>query len=171
MLVMDIISLGGPLPQLTWAWEVETGILSGSFMPEANGIGIGGPVQVSGEDGALMLLNFIDGLFSGIDLVICPALENLPILQAPSSAETGRVIVDQRRYKQTDIPVEQDAGIRIHTDPEESTWHLTFAGIHATSVVRVADRMLVELDQTRQFAGLWLEEVPPMPNSVWPPFD
>jgi hypothetical protein len=43
-------------------------------------------------------------------------------------------------------------------------FHLRVGRQRAATVVRVADRLLVEVDKNSRLAGLWFLDVPPFPN-------
>jgi hypothetical protein len=52
----------------------------------------------------------------------------------------------------------------VEKNANESVFHIRVGRGKVTSVVRVADHLLVEVDKQSRLAGLWLLEVPPFPN-------
>ena len=59
--------------------------------------------------------------------------------------------------------VEVDTALAIDTNASESVFHVRLGPARQTRVVRVADSLLVEVDEQEELAGLWLLDVPPFP--------
>jgi hypothetical protein len=57
-----------------------------------------------------------------------------------------------------------DTAIDVEKNETESVFHIRVGRTRATTVVRVGDHLLVEVDKQSRLAGLWLLEVPPFPN-------
>jgi hypothetical protein len=60
--------------------------------------------------------------------------------------------------------VEVDTALTIEKNGTESLFHLCVGRTRPVTVVRVADRLLVEVDKQARLAGLWFLDVPPFPN-------
>ncbi len=60
--------------------------------------------------------------------------------------------------------VEVDASLTVEKNAAESVFHLRVGRTRAVKVVRVGDRLLLEVDKHSRLAGLWFLDVPPFPN-------
>jgi hypothetical protein len=60
--------------------------------------------------------------------------------------------------------LEVDTALTVETNAAESVFHVRVGRSRAATVVRVADRLLVEVDKQARIAGLWFVDVPPFPN-------
>jgi len=153
--------LEGALPTVEWRWDVETDILSGSFRRVVGGSGLEGSVELSDEEGSVVVLDVAGGVLCGLDVVVWPEVDTVPGLTFPAGARTGRVVVPGRPALQGVSAVEVDTVLTVSATPDERTVHLRIGSRREVEVVRVADHLLVELDHKRRLAGFWLTEVPP----------
>lgn len=153
--------LDGTLPTVEWRWDVETDILSGGFRRAVGGSGLEGSVELSDDEGSVVVLDVAGGVLCGLDVVVWPEVDTVPGLSPPSGARTGRVVVPGRPARQGVSAVEVDTTLTISATPDERTVHLRIGSRREVEVVRVADHLLVELDHKRRLAGFWLTEVPP----------
>ena len=60
--------------------------------------------------------------------------------------------------------LEVDTALTVEKNPAESVFHVRAGRSRVVTVVRVADRLLVEVDKQGRIAGLWFLDVPPFPN-------
>lgn len=153
--------LEGTLPTVAWRWDVETDILSGGFR---HGIGKGGQeasVELSDDEGSVVVLDVAGGVLCGLDVVVWPEVDTVPGLAPPSGARPGRVVLPSKAARQAVSAVEVDTTLSVSATPDEKIVHLRIGGRREVEVVRVADHLLVELDHKRRLAGFWLTEVPP----------
>src|SRR5206468_12469376 len=60
--------------------------------------------------------------------------------------------------------VEVDTALTVEKNQQESVFHLRVGRTRPATVVRVADRLLVELDKQSRLVGLWFLDVPPFPT-------
>ncbi|HEX5385276.1 MAG TPA: hypothetical protein VFW66_01100 [Gemmatimonadales bacterium] len=155
--------LTGALPTLTWRWDPETDILSGSFKGTRSAGGLTGTVELADEQGSVAVLDVNNGVVCGLDVVVWPEVTTVIELKLPATLTDGRVVLPQRPSRPGVASVEVDAALSIATDPSESIFHLTVGPRREVDVVRVADRLLVEVDRVGDLAGFWLVEVPPFP--------
>jgi len=153
--------LEGKLPTVEWRWDVETDILSGGFRALVGGGGQEGSVELSDEEGSVLVLDVVDGVLCGLDVVVWPEVDTVPGLAPPDSARAGRVLLPGKATRQSVSAVEVDTTLSVSATPDEKIVHLRIGGRREVEVVRVADRLLVELDHKRRLAGFWLTEVPP----------
>jgi hypothetical protein len=153
--------LEGKLPAVEWRWDIETDILSGGFRSAVGSGGREGTVELSDEEGSVLVLDVLDGVLCGLDVVVWPEVDTVPGLAPPDGARAGRVLLPSKASRQTVSAVEVDTTLSVSATPDEKIVHLRIGGRREVEVVRVADHLLVELDHKRRLAGFWLTEVPP----------
>lgn len=153
--------LEGALPTVEWRWDTETDILSGGFRTRPQGSGLDGSVELTDEEGSVVVLDVAGGVLCGLDVVVWPEVDTVPGLAPPATPRTGRVLVPGRPARQGVSAVEVDTTLSVSATPDERTVHIRIGTRRDVEVVRVADRFLVELDHGRRLAGFWLTEVPP----------
>ena len=163
-LELHVLPLNGPLPSMTWRWDAETDILSGGFVVDLMGTGYTGTVELDDEDGSIIVLDIAGGALCGLDIVVCPDITVLPGLAVPAEARNGRLVASSRAPQHDVTAMEYDTTLAIVADPDERTWHLRIGTRRPVEPIRIADRFVIELDATQRLAGLWLEQVPPMPD-------
>ena len=153
--------LEGRLPTVEWRWDVETDILSGGFRAALGDGGQEGSVELSDEEGSVVVLDVAGGVLCGLDVVVWPEVDTVPGLAPPAGARSGRVVLPSQSGWQLESAVEVDTTLSVSATPDEKVVHLRIGGRRDVEVVRVADHLLVELDHKRRLAGFWLTEVPP----------
>lgn len=161
MLPTKVIPGATVFPRISWRWETETDILSGSY--RSAGIGESAEsVELSSADGAVSVLDVVGNELCGVDIVIWPDVETVSGLQAPAPTMAGRVTLD---------PVDDDTARQLETelaievDPAEQTFHLRVGSERMVTVIQVADHLLIEVDSDEVFAGMWMTGVPPFPGN------
>jgi hypothetical protein len=85
-------------------------------------------------------------------------------LEPPEPSKDGQVTFPDRRSQPGVAAVEVDTPLTVDKNQTESVFHIRVGRQRATTVIRVADHLLVELDKQSRIAGLWLLDVPPFPN-------
>ena len=88
--------LEGALPGVAWRWDPETDILSGGFRAIAGGRGLEGSVELSDDEGSVIVLDVAGGVVCGLDVVVWPEVDSVPGLAPPAAARLGRVVVPGR---------------------------------------------------------------------------
>lgn len=160
---VHVLPAGGALPSLTWRWDAETEILSGGFRPETGQAGYTGTIELNDEEGSIAVLDIVGGVFCGLDMVVWPELVVLDGLAAPAGGRDGTLVVPSRTGRRGIAALEFDTTLSVSTDPVERTFHLRIGTRRPVEPVRVADKLLVEVDASHRLAGFWLEQVPPPP--------
>lgn len=163
-LEIHVLKGGGTLPALDWQWDAETGILSGAFMPGVMQTGYTGTVEMTDEEGSTVLLDIGGGVLCGVDMVVWPEVTTLPGLAAPVEARIAQVVIPGRAPRRGAAAMEFDTTISMAADPEERVYHLRVGTRRPVEPIRVADKLLVEVDAANRLAGLWLDGVPPRPD-------
>ena len=78
--------LEGRLPTVEWRWDVETDILSGGFRAALGDGGQEGSVELSDEEGSVVVLDVAGGVLCGLDVVVWPEVDTVPGLAPPAGA-------------------------------------------------------------------------------------
>ena len=154
--------LEGALPAISWRWDPETDILSGTFRSSGNSR-LDGTIELTDAEGAIAVLDVADGAVAGLDVVVWPEVTSSRSLALPSMVESGRVVLRGPRADRT-TSVEIEAVLTIRTNPGESIYHLKLGALPAARAIRVADQLLIELDAEDGLVGCWLLGVPPFPS-------
>jgi hypothetical protein len=159
-----IVDRNGTTPKAAYRWDAETDILSG----EVKGVGsesggLTGSVELEGNDGSFILLDVHNGSIRGVEVVVWPDVRTVATLQVPSEVKDGDVTLPTRRSQPSVAAVEVDAAITIETNTAESVFHVRVGAARRLDVIRVADGLLVEVDDKNELAGLWLTGVPTFP--------
>lgn len=157
--------LDGKLPKVTYRWDPETDILTVACKPVAKASGMNGTIDLEGADGAFVVLDVAGGLLHGLDVVTWPEeVKTVETLTPPAAQREARVMFPQRKSQPGVAAVEVDTAIGVEKNPAESVFHIRVGRARAATPVRVADHLLVEVDDKDRLAGLWLLEVPPFPD-------
>ena len=153
----------GPLPALRWTWDAETDILSGSF-PISHTTGYTGPVELSDDDGSIIVVDVAGGVVCGVDVAVWPEVVTVPDLALPAEVASGQALVPTRPSRTSVGTLEVDTTLSMAVSPDGSTYHLRIGSRRLVDVVRIADHLLVEVDRRNRLAGFWATRVPPRPD-------
>lgn len=157
--------LEGKLPKVSYRWDPETDILSAACKGVPKASGMDGSVDLEGSDGSFVLLDVAGGLLRGLDVVTWPDdIRTVDGLTAPAGAQDARVLFPSRRSQPSVAAVEVDTALTVEKNPAESVFHIRVGRSRPTSIARIADLLLVEVDKQSHLAGIWLLDVPPFPN-------
>jgi len=164
-LAAKTIERKGKAPRVAYRWDPETDILTGSVKGggREREDGLTGSVELEGSDGSFILLDVAGGAIRGVEVVVWPDVRTVQGLQAPAEATEADVVLPTRRSQQGIAAVEVDAPLTIETNPAESVFRVRVGPSRKVEVLRVADGLLVEIDEQQELAGLWLVGVPPFP--------
>ena len=159
-----IVERKGKLPRISYRWDPETDILTGAVKgADKAGAGLTGSVELEGSDGSFILLDVSGGAICGVEVVVWPDVRTSPALREPPDVKDGDVVLPTRRSQPTVAAVEVDTALTIETNAAESIFHVRVGPARRIELVRVADGLLVEVDEQNELAGLWLTTVPPFP--------
>jgi len=157
--------LGGKLPKVSYHWDPETDILSVACKGAAKAEGLDGTVDLEGADGSFVVIDVAGGRLRGVDIVTWPDdVRMVAELATPAATKDGRLLFPSRRSQSGVAAVEVDTALAVEKNESESVFHLRVGRARPVTVVRVADRLLVEVDKQGRIAGLWFLDVPPFPN-------
>ena len=159
-----VVEREGKVPRVSYRWDAETDILTGAVKGiEKGGAGLTGSVELEGSDGSFILLDVAGGAICGVEVVVWPDVRTVQTLQPPANVKEGEVVLPTRRSQPSVAAVEVDTALTIETNAAESVFHVRVGPARHLEVVRVADGLLVEVDEQSELAGLWLTNVPPFP--------
>lgn len=157
--------LDGKLPKVSYRWDPETDILSVACKGAGRASGLNGTVDLEGSDGSFVLIDVAGGCLRGVDVVAWPDdIRTLDTIVVPPASRDARVVFPNRKSQSGVAAVELDTALTVEKNQEESIFHIRVGRARPAAVVRVADRLLVEMDKHAGLAGLWLLDVPPFPN-------
>jgi hypothetical protein len=149
-----------PLAPVAYRWDADTGILAVRVQrpfPE----GPASQIVLAGRDGAWIVLELHGGALSAVDVVVWPAIREVPRLVPPVTEPvpvTWPAASGVSAVRALSVPLVADVG------DEGRVVRLRMAGRPVARTVRVANGLCVDLDRAGQFAGLWLLDVPPCPE-------
>jgi hypothetical protein len=159
-----VVERSGRVPHISYRWDPETDILTGAIKSGAKkAAGLTGSVELEGSDGSFILLDVAGGAIHGVEVVVWPDVRTSAGLAPPQEVRSGDVLLPTRRSQPSVAAVEVDTALAIETNPAESVFHVRLGPTRPTTAVRVADGLLVEVDEQEELAGLWLLDVPPFP--------
>jgi hypothetical protein len=157
--------LGGKLPKVSYHWDPETDILSVSCKGVAAARGLNGTVDLEGSDGSFVVIDVAGGCLRGVDVVTWPDdIRTVDRLAVPESSREGRIVFPSGKSQSGVAAVEVDTALTLEKNQAETIFHIRVGRSRPVAVVRVADRLLIEVDKSSRLAGLWLLDVPPFPN-------
>jgi hypothetical protein len=158
-----VVERTGRVPHISYKWDAETDILTGAIKSgRKKAGGLTGSVELEGSDGSFILLDVAGGAICGVEVVVWPDVRTAA-LAVPSQVEEGDVVLPTRRSQPSVAAVEVDTALAIETNAAESVFHVRLGPSRHAKAVRVADGLLVEVDEHEELAGLWLTDVPPFP--------
>jgi len=157
--------LDGKLPKVSYHWDPETDILSVACKGGGKASGLNGTVDLEGRDGSFVVIDVAGGCLRGVDVVTWPEdIRTVELLPIPEPSKEGSVTFPSRKSQPGVAAVEVDTALTVEKNHQESVFHLRVGRTRPATVVRVADRLLVEVDKQSRLVGLWFLDVPPFPN-------
>ena len=158
-----VVERSGRVPHISYKWDAETDILTGSIKSgRKKPGGLTGSVELEGSDGSFILLDVAGGTICGVEVVVWPDVRTAS-LTVPAQVDEGDVTLPTRRSQPSVAAVEVETVLAIETNAAESLFHVRLGPARKARAVRVADGLLVEVDEQEELAGLWLLDVPPFP--------
>jgi len=126
-----------------------------------------GAIEVEGKDGSWLSLELVRGRIAGVQVAVWPTVRRRPALTPPTAPACAAYAVSDRATR-ADRPValELSARVAAETDGSERVFHFVFGPPRATERARIARDIVLEVDERRRLAGLWLLNVPPFPHDT-----
>ncbi len=167
-LAAKVVERKGKAPRISYRWDAETDILTGAVKgaarDEGKDAGLTGSVELEGVDGSFVLLDIAGGSIRGVEVVVWPDVRTVSALAPPAEVADADVLLPNRRSQPSVAAIEVDAPLTIETNGAETVFRVRVGVSRKVEVVRVAEGLLVELDEKHELAGLWLVGVPPFPS-------
>jgi hypothetical protein len=164
---VQIESAKGTPPALEYRWDADTEILTARLReaPAATeSTGLSGSVDVQGGDGSWLVFDVAGGGIRGVEVAVWPPLRTVGRLAPPTAAEYSRVIVPAESSANGIAALEVDEPLLAETDEEERTIHFRIGVARRTRTIRLASDLLLDVDPRNRIAGVWLLNVPPLPD-------
>ena len=153
-------------PPVEYRWDVDTDILCATLAEPVPADVPTASVELEGADGSWLVLDVCDGRLRGVEVAVWPDVQTLPALRPPAA--------DPVRARLFDVPCptagprtadfEVDVELTAETDPSERTIHFRLGAAPVERTVRVGRDILLDVDDAGHLAGLWLLNVPPLPE-------
>lgn len=153
---------GAPVA-VEYRWDPDTDILTANLCAKSVGEGLSGSVGVEGADGSWLILDVSSGRINGVEVAVWPDVHKRASLDPPADIENVRVTVPARTSQPGIAALEMDTSLTAEADGNEATIHFRLGSLRQTRTVRIAQDILLDIDQRERIAGLWLLNVPPFP--------
>lgn len=160
--VDDTVSSPGPVE---YRWDADTDILTASLPTPAPGTGMTGSVEIGGGDGSWIVLDVHSGRIVSIEIAVWPDVKIAESLEAPLDVTDAAISIPVRASQPGVAAIELDTRVAAVATPDERTIHFKVGAARPSRAVRAACDILLELDDTRQIAGIWMLNVPPFPGA------
>ena len=139
-------------------------------VPASAGAGVStanGAIEVEGKDGSWLSFELVGGRIAGVQVAVWPTVRRRSALTPPTAPSCAAFAVSGREVR-ADRPValELSARVAAETDGSERVFHFVFGPPRATERARIARDIVLEVDERRRLAGLWLLNVPPFPHDT-----
>lgn len=153
------------LPAVDYRWDADTEILTASLHPSAVGEGMSGSVEIEGKDGSWLILEAASGRIVGLEVAVWPEVRTVASLVPPSAPVPSRVILPSRQSQPGVAVLEVDTVLVATSDKAERTIHFRIGPTRPTRPVRLAQDIILDIDERERIAGVWMLNVPPFPSS------
>ncbi|HTR76754.1 MAG TPA: DUF2283 domain-containing protein, partial [Gemmatimonadaceae bacterium] len=101
---------------------------------------------------------------AGVEVAVWPDVRKVGALVPPADAVAAHVTIPARPSQPGVASLEVDTHIVAEADASERTIHFRFGPPRALRAVRVADDVILDVDDADRIAGVWLLNVPPFPS-------
>ncbi|HEX9692892.1 MAG TPA: hypothetical protein VGA22_12425 [Gemmatimonadales bacterium] len=156
-----LTTLDSVLQRVTYRWDTETDILSGSLPTPEGGRGFTGSIELEDAQGAVVTLDLQQGALAALEVVVWPERTERPGLLPPEPRRTAAFTVPARPSQPGIGVMEVDVRMRVETSEDESVIHVALSGGTRQEAVALAENLLIELDGQGELVGFWLLDVPP----------
>jgi hypothetical protein len=154
----------GALSSVEYRWDADTDILTATVSVRAAGDGASGSVEMEGGDGSWVIFDVHAGVIVGVEVAVWPEVRKVRTLAPPADAVPGRVAIPARDASRGVAALEVDTFLSADADAEEKTIHFRFGAARPSRSVRIAQDLVLDIDERDGIAGVWLLKVPPFPG-------
>jgi hypothetical protein len=152
------------LPSIEYRWDADTDILTALLSGGPKSTGMSGSVEVEGADGSWLIFDVSGGRIEGVEVAVWPDVRKVSGLKAPADASPSFVTIPSRPSQPGVASLEIDTRLAADADPSERTIHFRFGAARTMRAVRVAQDLILDVDDSNHIAGVWLLNVPPFPT-------
>lgn len=163
-IAVQLQPVNGSQQRVEYRWDPDTDILSAQLLPPAKGEGMSGSVGLEGADGSWLILDVAAGCINGVEIAVWPQVRKVSTLATPTSIEDAHVVVPSRRSQPDIASLEMNARLVAEADREQRNFHFRLGKPKGARTVRIAQDLLLDIDEKSQISGLWLLNVPPCPE-------
>ena len=153
-----------PLGAVEYRWDADTDILTATLQAGRKGEGMSGSVEVEGADGSWLIFDVSGGRIAGVEVAVWPDVRKVASLAPPGEAADGDVKIPTRTSQPGVASLEIDTRLVADADASERTIHFRFGPARQARAVRVAQDLILDVDDDGHLAGVWLLNVPPFPS-------
>jgi hypothetical protein len=153
-----------PLPAVEYRWDADTDILTATFPGGAVGEGMSGSVEIEGRDGSWLIFDVHAGCIGSVEVAVWPDVRKVNGLAPPADTVSARVTIPTRRSQPGVSALEVDTRLLADADRAERTIHFRFGAARAARCVRLAQDLVLDIDDRDRIAGVWLLNVPSFPT-------
>ncbi|HET7583903.1 MAG TPA: hypothetical protein VFK13_03295 [Gemmatimonadaceae bacterium] len=150
-------------PRVAYRWDADTDILTATMEETPGNGGMSGSVELTGRDGSWVMLDVQRGAIRSIEVAVWPDVCKLPLLAPPAPVESAAVSVPVSRPARPVELLHVDTTMRVEADDAERTIRFRVGSTPPARTVRIANDVLLDLDERDALAGIWLLNVPPFP--------
>lgn len=157
--------LTGALPRVSFQWDAETEILAARLCEVSGERGFTGSIELEDRQGAVLTLDVVQGVTSGVEIVVWPQVATEADLRPPPVKRQGRLVVPARPSQPGVGVVEIEVPLSAVRSADESVIHVRVGPGRSAEPVRLGDNVIAEIDAAGDLAGFWLLDVPPFPGA------
>ena len=164
------------VPTVRYRWDPDTDILSAAVEAPAAPLGVAEPtpavprgldadgaIEVEGAAGSWPPTDLVRGRIGGVQVAVWPAVHRRSALAAPEAPARAAFAVGTTLAGT--VTHELSARVAAETDATQRHFHFRFGALRPAERARIARDVVLEVDEHRRLAGLWLLNVPPFPHA------
>lgn len=163
-LTLQIVPRSTPPPPVEYRWDPDTDILVAALANTKGGDGLSGSVELQGRDGSWLNLDVSGGRIAGVEIAVWPNVRKVASLAPPPTIEEVSVKVPARASQPGIAALEVATAILAISDRAERTIHFRVGPSRESRTIRIARDVLLDIDERNRIAGIWLLNVPPLPD-------
>ncbi|MGH7717532.1 MAG: hypothetical protein ACREON_01640 [Gemmatimonadaceae bacterium] len=160
---VQVESAASALSPVEYRWDADTDILTASMRNGSRGEGMSGSVELAGSDGSFVMLDVKGGRIQAVEVAVWPDVRKVAQLLPAANIQDADVIVPARRSQSGVALLEVDTPLVAEADQGERTIHFKLGSARPSRTLRIADDILIEVDDHTTIIGIWLLNVPPFP--------
>jgi hypothetical protein len=161
---LQVEATTSPADAVHYRWDEDTDILTAEIGERVEG-GRSVSVDVEGSDGSWLIFDVRDGAIRGVEVAVWPTVRKRSGLAPPATVETVSARIGSPGDTARVSALEVDMPVSAESDRAERTLHFRLGTTRQSRTVRVAQGLLLDLDDRDRLVGVWLLDVPPLPGN------